>query len=94
MKTRYFLAAFAILGLFAPFAPSAEPADEILARMKKDIFFLAGPECNGRGVGTPGIDKAADYIAGLFKEFGVNGWKYDPSFIAPFTPNSLNRPAI
>lgn len=88
MITRYFLAAFAAFGLFAPFAPSAEPADEILARMKKDIFYLAGPECNGRGVGTPGIDKAADYIAKSFVESGLKPAN-SGSFFQPFTITML-----
>ena len=87
MKTRLLLAAFAAIGLLVPIVPSAEPtsAEAVVARMKKDIFYLAGPECNGRGVGSPGIDKAADYIAGLFKEFGVKGAMKDGTYFQPFT---------
>ena len=39
-------------------------------RMKKDIFFLAGEECEGRGVETQGIQKAADYIAHDSRNWG------------------------
>jgi hypothetical protein len=34
--------------------------DAIEARMRKDITFLASDECEGRGVGTKGLDLAAD----------------------------------
>ena len=54
-------------------------------RMKKDIFFLASPECEGRGVDTKGINKAADHIANEFKKAGlqpggINGYFQPFSF--------------
>lgn len=66
---------------------AAEPAttEEMVARMKKDIYYLAGPECNGRGVGSAGIDKAAEYIAASFKASGLKGAGKDGSFFQPFT---------
>src|SRR4051794_13661589 len=42
-------------------AQSAE--DPSVERMKKDLYFLASEECEGRGVETEGINKAANYIA-------------------------------
>ncbi|MGL6073922.1 MAG: M28 family peptidase [Fimbriiglobus sp.] len=45
--------------------------DEVLLRMKKDIFFLAGEECEGRGTETKGIIKAGEYIAESFKQSGL-----------------------
>ncbi|MCF6194874.1 MAG: M20/M25/M40 family metallo-hydrolase, partial [Kangiellaceae bacterium] len=36
-------------------------------RMKKSVDFLASDELKGRGLGTPELDKAADYIAQQFK---------------------------
>ena len=39
--------------------------------MRKDIFFLASPECEGRGIETKGIEKAADYVASDFKAAGL-----------------------
>src|SRR5687768_15626537 len=42
--------------------------DPITERMRKDITFLASPECEGRGVGTKGLDLAADYIAEELKK--------------------------
>ncbi|MEQ1823843.1 MAG: M20/M25/M40 family metallo-hydrolase [Fimbriimonadaceae bacterium] len=38
---------------------------------KKWLEFLAGPECEGRGSGQPGFQKAADFMAERFKEFGL-----------------------
>jgi hypothetical protein len=45
----------------------------------KDISYLAGDECEGRGITTKGIHLAADHIAGVFKEYGLKpggteGW--------------------
>ncbi|MFO0935052.1 MAG: M28 family peptidase [Gemmataceae bacterium] len=85
MKTRFLLASLAVWGLFVPIARSAEPASDVVTRMKNDLFYLAGPECNGRGVGSKGIDKAADYIAGKFKEFGLKPAMKNGSYFQPFT---------
>jgi hypothetical protein len=59
--------------------------DAVLQRMKKDIFFLASPECEGRGVGTKGIDLAADYIANELKNAGLKPGAKDGSYFQPFT---------
>lgn len=77
------LAVFASSSAFAVTAFAATP-DVSLERMKKDIFFLAGEECAGRGVGTPGIDKAADHIAATFKAAGLEPGVGD-SYFQPFS---------
>ncbi len=41
------------------------------ADAKTWLSYLAGPECMGRGTGQPGYQKAADYVAARFKEFGL-----------------------
>lgn len=41
------------------------------ADAKKWLAYLAGPECMGRGTGQHGYQKAADYVAARFKEFGL-----------------------
>lgn len=76
------LTAFAVVAFgSASFAASPEA---VLERMKKDIFYLAGEECAGRGVGTPGIDKAADHIAASFKASGLEpGFK--DGYFQPFS---------
>jgi len=58
--------------------------DPSVERMKRDIFFLASDACEGRGPGTPGIDKAADYVAAAFKAAGLKGGMPDGSYFQPF----------
>lgn len=38
---------------------------------KNWLGYLAGPECEGRGAGQAGYQKAAEYMAARFKEMGV-----------------------
>ncbi|MHC1774008.1 MAG: M20/M25/M40 family metallo-hydrolase [Lentimicrobium sp.] len=40
-------------------------------RMMDHLKYLASDEMKGRGLGTPELDEAADYIAGKFKEVGL-----------------------
>ena len=58
--------------------------DPVLERMRKDIFFLASPDCEGRGIDTKGIDKAADRIVEVFKEAGLKPATKDGSYFQPF----------
>ena len=60
---------FGLLAALAPFA-AAENTDSV-ARLRKDLTFLASDECEGRGAQTQGIFKAADYIAREFQELGL-----------------------
>ena len=53
----------AALSLYAG-QPSAD-------RLKKDVTFLASDELRGRGTGTPGLETAAEYIAGRFRKIGL-----------------------
>jgi Peptidase family M28 len=39
--------------------------------LKKHLFYIAGPETEGRGTGTPGLAKAASYIENHFKQLGL-----------------------
>jgi hypothetical protein len=55
------------------------------ARLRRDITFLASDECEGRGPGTKGIDKAADYIASEFKKAGLKPGGPKGSYFQPFT---------
>jgi Zn-dependent M28 family amino/carboxypeptidase len=83
--------------LLAGSARAAE-ADASVTRMKKDLYFLASEECEGRGVETQGINKAADHIAATFKELGLKPALPDGTYFQPFgipgaaklgAPNSL-----
>ncbi|MDH4164324.1 MAG: M20/M25/M40 family metallo-hydrolase [Nitrospirota bacterium] len=56
------------------------PVDEDrLERMTATVSLLAGPSFHGRGVGTPELDKAGQYIADRFESAGLmpggsRGW--------------------
>src|SRR5437763_11484294 len=64
------LAAFLLLLLVAP-ARAAENAAESESRLRQTVSYLASDALEGRGVGTSGLDQAADYIAGQFKQIGL-----------------------
>lgn len=56
--------------------PSTQPGAAVVD-IKQAVRYLASDELEGRGAGTAGIDKAADYIAGIFKELKLQpppGW--------------------
>ncbi len=76
-------------------APAPEQKRQAEARMRRDLTFLASDECEGRGPGTKGIDKAADYIAAEFKRAGLQPGGEDGSYFQPFTLNAnvLDKPA-
>jgi hypothetical protein len=59
--------------------------DAIEARLRRDITFLASDECEGRGPGTKGIDKAAAYIAAKFEKAGLKPGGPGGSYFQPFT---------
>ncbi|OQY27470.1 MAG: hypothetical protein B6244_10480 [Candidatus Cloacimonetes bacterium 4572_55] len=40
-------------------------------RMMQDVAYLASEELEGRGFGSPGLDKAADYIEKNFRDAGL-----------------------
>jgi hypothetical protein len=46
-------------------------------RLADATRYLAADELEGRGVGTPGIDKAADYVAEQFAALGLNTKLYE-----------------
>jgi hypothetical protein len=78
--------AFGILLLLSGSSTAQKPSgDAMVDRMKKDIFFLASPECEGRGIETKGIEKAADYVAETFKKAGLKPAMKDGSYFQPFT---------
>jgi hypothetical protein len=78
------LTTFSLLVL-ATAATVAQQPDVVQDRMKKDIFFLASPECEGRGIGTKGIDLAAEYIVNQIKQAGLKPGAKDGGYFQPFT---------
>ena len=59
------------------------------SRLKPDVEWLAAPEREGRGIGTKGLDTAADYVAERFTQLGllplVSGANGAGRFFQPFT---------
>ncbi|HAZ08318.1 MAG TPA: hypothetical protein DCZ01_07325 [Elusimicrobia bacterium] len=64
-------------------APS-EPLTRRMAfsseRMKGDVLRLASAEMEGRGLGSAGLDQAADYLAGRLQEAGLKPWSANSYF--------------
>ena len=55
-----------------PRAPLAEPPPGFSEqRLRADVEALSAPEMDGRGLGTPGLERAADYLAGQFAAAGL-----------------------
>ena len=49
------------------------------------LAYLAADDLEGRGTGQEGIDKAAEYIAGVFEQFGVRPAGDDDTYFQSFT---------
>jgi aminopeptidase YwaD len=67
-------AAFLATGLAIPHAAAIDDGKKLSAdanAYQQLVEYLAGPETLGRGPGTPGIDKARDFIAGHFRRIGL-----------------------
>ncbi len=54
-------------------------------RLMTHIQVLTGPEMEGRGLGTPGIERAANYIAAQFQEAGLKPAGDDGSYFQTWT---------
>jgi hypothetical protein len=83
-----------LLGILLAAPMRGDEASE--ARLKRDVTFLASDECEGRGVGTKGLDRAADYVAKQFAEAGLKPGGKDDSYFQPFPysrGNVLDGPA-
>lgn len=81
-----------VVAVASPVAAQPTPQDAAaVERMRGDLFFLAGPDCEGRGVGTAGLDKAADHVAAAFKAAGLKPAGKDGSYFQPFTMSGFPR---
>ena len=87
MKFRSFprLMSWLVLGLVAlgPRLLFADALTETQSRLLSDLKYLSSDELQGRGVGTEGINKAADFIRREFEKAGldvtqVNGGAFQP----------------
>ncbi len=72
------LGIFGMLVLVLPLACACgEEASAIEARLLESVRYLASDELDGRGVGTAGLDLAADYIAERFAQARLRTELYD-----------------
>jgi hypothetical protein len=76
------LVAVFTLGVFSTAAAADRAA--IVARVAEDIRYLASDELEGRGPGTEGLQKAAEYIRDRFRSLGLTGAGGDGSHMRPF----------
>ena len=51
--------------------PETPVNPELRAGLERDVSWLAAPEREGRGPGTPGIEAAAEWVAGRFADLGL-----------------------
>lgn len=66
--------------------PACASSETPLAeRFQAHIEYLADDKLTGRGVGTPGIEKAAEYIANQLSEIGVEPAGEDGTFFQTLT---------
>lgn len=61
-----------VLAWRAPAADSNVEAEASRQRLLSSASYLASDELEGRGVGTKGLDRAAEYLAQRFAELGLN----------------------
>jgi len=59
-------------------------------RMEEDVNVLADESMEGRGIGTAGLDAAADYIADQFREAGLEPAGDDGSYFQSFEVDDEN----
>lgn len=69
---------------------AANEVSELAGRFRNHVEHLASDELEGRGVGTKGIEAAAEYIADQFKQAGLVPAGVDGTYFQPF-PISLER---
>jgi hypothetical protein len=83
MRSCWFLLGCAFAAPLCAVPPDAPSPSEVKAgeaRLRADLRFLTSPSCEGRAVGTKGIDLAAEYIAreldraGLRPAGRLKGW--------------------
>src|SRR6187399_1353415 len=53
-------------------------------RYQQRVTYFASDELSGRASGSPGLEKAADYIAAQFRDLGLKPAGERNSFFQPF----------
>ncbi|MFZ5831818.1 MAG: M20/M25/M40 family metallo-hydrolase [Planctomycetota bacterium] len=87
-----FCVAFLLLATWSGSSPAADTPGRVLEsppraleQIAADVRYLASDELEGRGLGSEGIDKAAEYIAEQFRAAGLNTDVFDGSPMQRFT---------
>lgn len=83
---KYLLAATVTFSLLLS---NAQRVDSLI--IKKHIYYLASDKLKGRAPGTAGEKQAANYIAGLFKQYNLKPMGTD-GYFQPFTYHQSNNP--
>lgn len=73
-------------------APSVKADPDFNFDARQAIGYLASDELQGRGIGTSGIDKAADYIADAFRKLGLQPAPGMEGYFQPFTIPTFTAP--
>ena len=73
-----------LVGAIAVLSVSRLGADIEADRLLEHIKFLASDELKGRGNGTEGLERAAEYVARAFKDAGVEPGGNDATWFQPF----------
>lgn len=60
-------------------------------RMMEAVKFLASDDLKGRGIGTPEIDEAANFIADKFVEYGLQTGSDDGTYFQKWTQDVLEK---
>src|SRR5258706_2849927 len=64
---------------------SEQAAPSVLEdQIRSDVYYLASDRLEGRGVGTQGLDLAADYIATRFESLGLKPLHGLDGYFQPF----------
>ena len=72
-------------------ALAAESAAESEARLGQTVGYLASDRLEGRGVGTKGLDLAADYLAAEFAKLGLKTDLFDGTPFQKFEVNTSSE---
>ena len=70
-----------LIALLATTATAVEPDPE---RLRRDVEYLAHDDRQGRGVGTRGLEEAAEYIAERFEALGLEPGVDESSWFQEF----------
>ncbi|HJN66508.1 MAG TPA: M20/M25/M40 family metallo-hydrolase [Pirellulales bacterium] len=99
---QYLLLVACVAGPLSLLAADAENQEKVASRISDAVRLLASDELEGRGIGTEGLKRAAEFIAQEFEKIGletrvVEGTPYQPFAVttdAQLGPADANRLSI